>query len=92
MIEQEPERVQNRQKKLRYSRPFHDWRYYKEPNKVNQTEGFDLEFVVLIFDVVCFLTGECNFRNAYWTIEMLRNYERINIRTRIQYKNDQKSH
>jgi len=37
--------------------------------------GFDVEFSVLIFDVICALSGAVTFGNAMWTVEILMNYE-----------------
>ena len=54
-------------KSIRYSRPIYNYMDYKVYSKECQKEGFSLEFAVLVFDVVCCLTGSCTFDNAYLT-------------------------
>ncbi len=37
--------------------------------------GFNVEFSVLIFDIVCALSGTITFQNAIWAVEIMKNYE-----------------
>ena len=39
-------------------------------------DGFDLRFMVLMFDAVCALTGTVSYENAYLTVKIMRDIKR----------------